>query len=128
MKRRNFLQFSLALLGLPFLPKIAAKAPLPPLNPYDPFCGAGEKILMPVGYIPPPFTGPLPEGFLPADGRAVSRLKYNELFNALGTTYGEGDGLTTFHVPDLTGRVYGIKDPGHQHGNQLFAQYIIKAR
>ena len=39
-------------------------------------------------------------GFLPQDGRAISRTTYSELFALVGTTFGEGDGSTTFNVPD----------------------------
>lgn len=46
-----------------------------------------------------------PSGWLLCDGSAVSRSTYAELFNAIGTTYGQGDGSTTFNIPDLTGRV-----------------------
>ena len=46
-----------------------------------------------------------PEGWLLCDGSAVSRSSYSALFAAIGTTYGAGDGSTTFNVPDLTGRV-----------------------
>lgn len=41
-----------------------------------------------------------PEGYLFADGSAISRTKYAELFEVLGTTYGAGDGSTTFNLPD----------------------------
>lgn len=44
-----------------------------------------------------------PTGFLKADGSAVSRSTYADLFAAIGTTYGAGDGSTTFLVPDLRG-------------------------
>lgn len=44
-----------------------------------------------------------PTGFLKADGSAVSRSTYSDLFAAIGTTYGAGDGSTTFLVPDLRG-------------------------
>jgi microcystin-dependent protein len=44
-------------------------------------------------------------GFLACDGSAVSRTTYASLFSAIGTTYGAGDGSTTFNVPDLQGRV-----------------------
>ena len=44
-----------------------------------------------------------PTGFLKADGAAVSRSTYSDLFAAIGTTYGAGDGSTTFLVPDLRG-------------------------
>ena len=43
----------------------------------------------------------IPKGFLFCDGKVYSRTIYHELFEAIGTTYGEGDGSTTFNVPDL---------------------------
>ena len=46
-----------------------------------------------------------PEGWLLCNGQAVSRTTYANLFSVLGSTYGQGDGSTTFNVPDLTGRV-----------------------
>lgn len=45
----------------------------------------------------------VPTGYLAANGAAVSRTVYNELFAAIGTTFGIGDGSTTFNVPDLRG-------------------------
>lgn len=45
-----------------------------------------------------------PAGYLKADGAAVGRDIYPELFAAIGTTFGEGDGETTFNLPDLIGR------------------------
>lgn len=48
--------------------------------------------------------GPEPAGWLWADGRAVSRATYAALFGAIGTTYGAGDGSTTFNLPDYRGR------------------------
>lgn len=42
-----------------------------------------------------------PEGTLLCDGSAVSRDTYSELFAAIGTTWGSGDGSTTFNLPDL---------------------------
>ena len=47
----------------------------------------------------------IPEGYLLCDGSSVSRDTYSELFEVIGTTYGEGDGVTTFGIPDLLGRV-----------------------
>jgi microcystin-dependent protein len=44
-----------------------------------------------------------PSGFLKANGAAVSRTTYAALFSAIGTTFGAGDGSTTFLVPDLRG-------------------------
>jgi microcystin-dependent protein len=54
-----------------------------------------------------PFGGAaIPIGWLLCDGRAVSRSSYNNLFAVTGTTYGTGDGLTTFNLPDYRGRVF----------------------
>lgn len=41
-----------------------------------------------------------PTGYLLADGSAVSRTTYSDLFDVIGTTYGTGDGSTTFDLPD----------------------------
>jgi hypothetical protein len=43
-----------------------------------------------------------PSGWLICDGREVSRNTYNKLFKVIGTTYGSGDGTTTFNLPNLT--------------------------
>lgn len=43
-------------------------------------------------------------------GQAISRVTYATLFGLVGTTYGVGDGSTTFNVPDLTGRVTAMKE------------------
>lgn len=45
----------------------------------------------------------VPEGWLLCDGREVSRTEYARLFNVIGVTYGEGNGSTTFNIPDLRG-------------------------
>lgn len=85
-----------------------------------------------------------PAGFRKCNGDAVSRTTYAALYAAIGTTYGVGDGNTTFNLPDVrgyhlrslddgrgvdTGRVAGsiqsdqmlahahaLNDPGHAHG------------
>jgi len=44
-----------------------------------------------------------PTGYIKANGAAVSRTTYADLFTAIGTTYGAGDGSSTFNVPDLRG-------------------------
>lgn len=51
-------------------------------------------------------------GFLLCDGSAISRTTYSALFSAIGTTYGAGDGSTTFNIPDLRGRVPVGKNSG----------------
>lgn len=44
------------------------------------------------------------ENWLIMDGRALSRTNYAELFAVIGTTYGAGDGSTTFNIPNVSGR------------------------
>lgn len=46
-----------------------------------------------------------PTGWVLCDGTAISRTVYKDLFNAVGTTYGVGDGSTTFNVPDLKDKI-----------------------
>ena len=55
----------------------------------------------PAGVLLPYAGGTVPAGFLPCDGSAVSRTTYAALFAAIGTTFGVGDGSTTFRVPGL---------------------------
>ena len=52
-----------------------------------------------------------PNGWLKANGAAVSRTTYADLFAAIGTTFGAGDGRTTFNLPDFRGEfVRGLDD------------------
>jgi microcystin-dependent protein len=51
-----------------------------------------------------------PSGWLAADGSNVNRTTYAALFSAIGTTYGVGDGSTTFALPDLRG--YFVRGSG----------------
>lgn len=53
-----------------------------------------------------------PTGWLKANGAAVSRTAYTALFAAIGTTYGTGDGRTTFNLPDLRGEFVRGWDDG----------------
>lgn len=84
-----------------------------------------------------------PTGYVKANGAAISRTTYSALFSAIGTTFGAGNGSTTFNVPDLRGEfvrgwddgrgidtsrtfgsaqasanlahTHGVTDPGHTH-------------
>ena len=73
--------------------------------------GGGEKI--PIGTIfefPTDDIMKLPTGYLFCDGSAVSRTTYADLFAVIGTTYGTGDGSTTFNLPSKEGLVtVGVK-------------------
>lgn len=53
-----------------------------------------------------------PTGYLKCNGAAVSRTTYSALFSLIGTTYGAGDGSTTFNVPDLRGEFVRGWDDG----------------
>ena len=57
-----------------------------------------------------------PEGYLMCDGSAVSRTEYSALFAVIGTTFGAGNGSTTFNLPNLQGRVPVGKDGSHALG------------
>ncbi|WP_347403474.1 phage tail protein [Pseudomonas piscis] len=75
-----------------------------------------------------PFPEP-PTGFLRANGTAVSRSAYPRLFARIGTTYGAGDGSTTFNLPDWRGVfVRGLDegrglDPGRALATFQFDQF-----
>jgi len=60
---------------------------------------------IPTATIVPWSSASVPSGFLECDGTAVSRTTYATLFGIVGTTYGVGDGATTFNVPDLADNV-----------------------
>lgn len=57
--------------------------------------------LIPTGTIVPYVGESTPSGFIYCDGRAIERSRFNALFAIIGTTFGSGDGRTTFNVPDL---------------------------
>jgi microcystin-dependent protein len=60
------------------------------------------------------FAMPNPKGrWLFCDGRSLSRTKYKELFEAIGTRYGKGDGVNTFNIPDRRGLFPRTLDAGH---------------
>lgn len=59
---------------------------------------------IPIGVVLPFAGGAAPDGFLACDGAAVSRGVYAALFAVIGITYGAGDGVATFNLPDLRGR------------------------
>ena len=69
---------------------------------------------MPIGSGCDYFGSTAPEDFMFADGSAISRTTYAELFAIIGTTYGAGDGSTTFNLPDKRSRVSVGIDAGNQ--------------
>ena len=64
----------------------------------------GSGTLMPVGSMLIWTNTTVPNGWLLCDGSAVSRTTYKQLFDSIGTTYGSGNGSTTFNLPNLKGR------------------------
>jgi microcystin-dependent protein len=93
-------------------------------------------------------TATAPTGFLLCDGTAVSRSTYAALYAVIGSTFGSGDGSTTFNVPNYTNRMpYGttigatggsanavvvshthtITDPGHQHNTSVTGSALFPA-
>jgi len=60
---------------------------------------------IPTATIVPWSDSSVPTGFLECNGAAVSRSTYSALFAIIGTTYGAGDGSSTFNVPDLQDNV-----------------------
>lgn len=69
-----------------------------------------------------PFAGTsVPTGYLLCNGAAVSRTDYANLFAAIGTLYGAGDGSTTFNLPDARDRVLQGASGGHSAGSYIAA-------
>lgn len=73
----------------------------------------------------------VPAGYLLCDGSAVSRATYSLLFGRLGLTFGAGDGVTTFNLPDLrdkapvgSGRLYGTGASGGEATHTLTAAEV----
>lgn len=60
---------------------------------------AGDGVPL-AAILPLAHNSTIPAGYLLCDGSAVSRTMYPDLYDAIGTTYGAGDGSTTFNVPD----------------------------
>lgn len=67
--------------------------------------GTTSQSLCPTGVIFPYVNATAPAGWDTCDGRAISRTTYSALFAVIGTTYGAGDGSTTFNLPNFTDRV-----------------------
>jgi microcystin-dependent protein len=65
----------------------------------------GTSVLSPAGSIMQYAGSSAPTGWLLADGSAVSRTTYAALFAVISTTYGAGNGSTTFNLPNLKGKV-----------------------
>ena len=84
-----------------------------------------NHVFVPTGLTPTGFVGPFagstaPSGWLLCYGQAVSRTTYAALFAVIGSTYGAGDGSTTFNVPDMRGRAaFGVDNMGGSPANRV---------
>lgn len=77
-------------------------------------------VLSPVGIVSSFAGSTAPAGWFLCYGQAISRTSYPELFSVIGTTYGTGDGSTTFNLPDVRGRTsYGKDDMGGTAANRI---------
>lgn len=85
--------------------------------------GAGGGDNEPVGTMKLWLSDVVPDNYLLADGQAVSRTNYPKLFEVLGTTYGEGDGSTTFNLPDMRDYVPVGKSDTDNNINELGKKY-----
>jgi microcystin-dependent protein len=74
-------------------------SPIPTISPVAP--GDSDVLTGSVLMWPMPAA---PTGYLLCDGQAVSRATFLDLFTAIGTAYGTGDGSTTFNVPNFKGK------------------------
>jgi len=72
------------------------------------------KALLPPGMVAP-FACSTPTGWLQCDGSAVSRSTYANLFAVISTDYGEGNGTTTFNLPDYRGYFLRGYDDGAEN-------------
>jgi microcystin-dependent protein len=82
--------------------------------------GLGIAGAVPIGVVNPFAGATAPSGWLLCFGQTVSRTQYSGLFLTIGTTYGAGDGSTTFALPDLRGRtIAGEDDMGGTAANRL---------
>lgn len=78
----------------------------------DVFSRAETRQMAPAGLVSHFARSTAPTGWLKANGAAVSRVAYADLFASIGTTFGNGDGFNTFHLPDLRGEFVRGWDDG----------------
>ena len=98
------------------------------------FLRDGINISVPAGTVIYTAQNTAPDGYIKANGATISRTVYADLFAGIGTYYGNGDGSSTFGIPDLRGEFLrawddgrGI-DSGREYGTaQGFAQQNITA-
>ena len=91
-----------------------------------PIAGGVSNSNAPIGAIYPYGGSSAPSGYLMCDGSAVSRSDYSALFNVIGTSFGAGDGSTTFNVPDLRGKFLEGTPSSGTIGTSIAAGLLIE--
>jgi len=82
--------------------------------------GQTVDTIVPAGGIMPYAGATAPSGWLLCGGQEVSRTTYSTLFSTIGTTFGAGDGSSTFNVPDLRDRFpLGDRDQGQSDAGRV---------
>lgn len=95
----------------------------------DPLTGEYKELFLkasdtlPIGAIVPYGSDDIPTNWLLCDGSEVSRTTYASLFSAIGTNFGEGDGETTFNLPDFRSRIPLGKDVSDEDFDTLGKTY-----
>lgn len=84
----------------------------PPVTDATTLQGQGAAMLAPPGAKGEFFMPTVPAGWLACDGRAVLRAQYPALYAAIGTTWGAGDNVTTFNLPEVRGEFFRAWDNG----------------
>jgi microcystin-dependent protein len=85
---------------------------------------AADQVLSLTGSIVPFAMDTQPNGWLKCDGSLINRVTYANLFNAIGITYGAGDGSTTFALPDLRG--YFVRGFGTNSDTTTSGAFAVK--
>lgn len=83
--------------------------------------------LFPAGMIVP-FAGSannIPSGWFLCDGSAISRTTYGNLFSVVGISWGTGDGITTFNLPDFRGRFLRGQDLGSGNDPDVSGRFAV---
>jgi hypothetical protein len=82
--------------------------------------------LLPTGAVISSASSASPNGFLMANGSAISRTAYAKLFSVIGTTYGAGDGSTTFNLPNYSYYHFVTGDYVSVNGNGKALGLIVR--
>ena len=92
---------------------------------HDGSTAGGNVVGLTPGFIAPFAGSTAPDGWLVCDGSAISRTRYADLFAVIGTTYGEGDGNSTFNLPNQspTHRVIEFQEPTEANNYTWYRKY-----